>query len=621
VNVVVSDGTTTDEEEIQITVAEVNVAPVLTGIGNKSVAWNNLLSFTATATDADLPANTLTYSLVGTIPPGASITSAGVFTWTPTSAQIGSFTFKVKVTDNGSPNLYDDEEITITVGKRPTYITTTVSGSVQYSDPAPFTSKLYDVGNDPNYSNAAANISLWIPLSSMTVGYTITGQTLTGNAVTNGSGMATPNTMMINLAPNITPATYQVNSSFAGTALYGLSQDVDNLTVTKEDAILDYIGNELVATISSTNLTANIDLRVAVQDIDDGTRGDIRNAQVKLVFDGATVLDWTNLSTLVDPYTGVISKAVTKTLSGTSTAEIYDLQVYIRNYYTADVLTVPITVYVATGDFITGGGHIIPSASAGVLPSAPNSRTNFGFNVKYNKKGTSLQGKLNFVWRSGGRVYQAKSTATDALGVDISNDNAKTASFTSKCNVVDITDPNNPITIGPNLGGNRVMQVTMTDRGEPGNNDDIGFALWNGNTLVYSSQWTGTNTTNKLLAGGNLVVHSGFNVGGSGVIASSGNPRVVENISAPVIQSSLLNVQAYPNPAQSQFNIKLESSNTKDAISIIVYGMNGKVIETKQNLKAGQSLVLGGMYRPGIYVLEMIQGGQHKQLKLVKIPD
>jgi len=49
--------------------------------------------------------------------------------------------------------------------------------------------------------------------------------------------------------------------------------------------------------------------------------------------------------------------------------------------------------------------------------------------------------------------------------------------------------------------------------------------------------------------------------------------------------------------------------------------MNGKVIETRQNLKAGQSLVLGGMYRPGIYILEMIQGGQHKQLKLVKIPD
>ena len=33
-------------------------------------------SFTATATDSDLPANTLTYTLAGTVPTGASITAA-----------------------------------------------------------------------------------------------------------------------------------------------------------------------------------------------------------------------------------------------------------------------------------------------------------------------------------------------------------------------------------------------------------------------------------------------------------------------------------------------------------------------------------------------------------------
>jgi hypothetical protein len=82
-----------------------------------------------------------------------------------------------------------------------------------------------------------------------------------------------------------------------------------------------------------------------------------------------------------------------------------------------------------------------------------------------------------------------------------------------------------------------------------------------------------------------------------------------------------LDVKAYPNPAQSQFNIRLESSNTKDEISIIVYGINGKPVETRQHLKAGQTLTLGGLYRPGVYILEMIQGSQRKQLKLVKIPD
>src|SRR5262249_1669786 len=101
--VVCSDGSLTDSETITVTVSEANTAPVLGVIGNKSVAEQTLLSFTATATDADLPANTLTYSLVGA-PAGAGITaSGGGFTWTPTQAQgPGSYTFDVGVSD-GSP--------------------------------------------------------------------------------------------------------------------------------------------------------------------------------------------------------------------------------------------------------------------------------------------------------------------------------------------------------------------------------------------------------------------------------------------------------------------------------------------------------------------------------------
>ena len=68
-----------------------------------------LLTFTATATDADLPAQTLAFSLVGA-PAGASITSGGVFTWTPTEAQGGSdYTFTVQVCDNYTTPACDTE--------------------------------------------------------------------------------------------------------------------------------------------------------------------------------------------------------------------------------------------------------------------------------------------------------------------------------------------------------------------------------------------------------------------------------------------------------------------------------------------------------------------------------
>jgi len=76
-----------------------------------------LLSFTASATDADSPANTLTYSLTGMVPSGAAINSStGTLTWTPTEAQgPGNYNFTVKVTDSGTGNLTDEESITVTV--------------------------------------------------------------------------------------------------------------------------------------------------------------------------------------------------------------------------------------------------------------------------------------------------------------------------------------------------------------------------------------------------------------------------------------------------------------------------------------------------------------------------
>ena len=57
-------------------------------------------TFTASATDHDLPAQTLTFSLSGA-PAGATIGAAsGVFTWTPTEAQgPGVYTFDVVVSD------------------------------------------------------------------------------------------------------------------------------------------------------------------------------------------------------------------------------------------------------------------------------------------------------------------------------------------------------------------------------------------------------------------------------------------------------------------------------------------------------------------------------------------
>jgi len=67
--------------------------------------------------DADLPAQGLTYSLVGTLPSVATINpTSGAFSWPPTAAQAGQiYTITVRVTDDGSPAPHADQQFTVGV--------------------------------------------------------------------------------------------------------------------------------------------------------------------------------------------------------------------------------------------------------------------------------------------------------------------------------------------------------------------------------------------------------------------------------------------------------------------------------------------------------------------------
>ena len=89
----------TDSETIQITVNEVNQNPELGAIGDRTVNEGETLTFTIDATDADLPAQTLTFSKVSG-PEGLSVSATGQLTWTPTEAQGPSTnTVTVRVSD------------------------------------------------------------------------------------------------------------------------------------------------------------------------------------------------------------------------------------------------------------------------------------------------------------------------------------------------------------------------------------------------------------------------------------------------------------------------------------------------------------------------------------------
>ena len=219
---VTDDGTPArdDSETITVMLSEVNLPPVLDSIGNKSIDEQTELTFTATAIDPDLPANTLTFSLDAGAPAGASIDPAtGLFTWRPTEAQgPGSYPITVRVTDDGTGNFWDSESITVTVNDHVTNLGTL--GLVQRS------------GLDPSAGD------LWFRVETISAGI------LTAEAFFQGDG------------DSVQLAIYDANQTdppLATSALVDGSQRVDLAGVSAGEAFF----------VKVSGSHTNVDLRVA----------------------------------------------------------------------------------------------------------------------------------------------------------------------------------------------------------------------------------------------------------------------------------------------------------------------------------------------------------------------
>jgi hypothetical protein len=114
-DVVVSNTAGTATSQVARLTVRVNTAPVMGAVANQTVDELKLLTVQLSATDADVPANNLTFGLVSG-PSGLTVDGAGKVQWTPTEAQGPSTnTVKVKVTDDGVPSLSATNSFTVVV--------------------------------------------------------------------------------------------------------------------------------------------------------------------------------------------------------------------------------------------------------------------------------------------------------------------------------------------------------------------------------------------------------------------------------------------------------------------------------------------------------------------------
>jgi hypothetical protein len=431
---------------------------------------------------------------------------------------IGNYTIRQgSLTANSNYLITSFTNGTLTITPAPTTSTVTVTpDSQQYSDKVTFEATL-----------SPASINGQAPATSIT--FYVGSQNMGSCTLEVNNDSLSCKVEDIPLLENphgngqMSPGSKTVTAVFGGVnPNFTVNDATTLLQITREDARAYYTGDTFVSTGSSTSNTATVVLSATIKDItaedaaSDPDAGDIRNARVTFV-DRATN---TNIPGCIDLPVGLISASDTKVGTatcnwqaniGTSPSVTYNIGIIVNNYYTRNNTQddTVVTVSKDMSNFITGGGFIVNQNSAGICAGAMGSKTNFGFNVKYNKSRTNLQGNMNIIIRSsesctpgytGPRVYQIKTNAMQNLTVDSSK---KTATFTSKANIQDVTDPYNPIPIG----GNGTLRVTMKDNGEPGSFDKIGITFWNNDGgLWFSSNWDGSKTSEQTLGGGNLQV-------------------------------------------------------------------------------------------------------------------
>jgi hypothetical protein len=279
-----------------------------------------------------------------------------------------------------------------------------------------------------------------------------------------------------------------------------------------------YTGDAWAWTTGPNSSTATLTLSTTLKD--NGTpAGDLRAAKVTFYFvtDGklSPIPSAQNLPVgLVNVTDGTVgtASAIVQLNIGNNFAQSFRIAVGVTGGYKNDPLSLKSQEIVTvskpvTGGQMVGGGTLLNSTSSGLIKAQDNSPTLWDFNITYTKSGTNPKGKVEFTFTSYNKpdgtldnilhTYSVQSNAIASLAVSPPNKGKPgSATFSSKANVTDITNPSAPV----GVDSGTVLQITVTD----GSPDTLGITLQRkAGGLWYSSSWNGTKTT-ELTAGGNI---------------------------------------------------------------------------------------------------------------------
>ncbi len=188
VEVQVDDGTTTVTKAITVTVTDANDAPVITS-SSFNAAENQTSIGTVLATDADVPADTLTWSLTGG---GAD---SGAFTLSPTG--VLSFNTAPNFETPGDSNADNVYEVEVEVDDGTATVSKTITVTVTDANDAPvITSSTFNAAE--NQTSVGTVLATDADVPADTLGWSLTG----GGADSGAFTLSPTGVLSFNTAPN-----------------------------------------------------------------------------------------------------------------------------------------------------------------------------------------------------------------------------------------------------------------------------------------------------------------------------------------------------------------------------------------------------------------------------------
>jgi len=260
-----------------------------------------------------------------------------------------------------------------------------------------------------------------------------------------------------------------------------------------------------------------------------------------------------------------------------------------------------VVIYDPNGGNTYGGGYF--NSPAGALRSDPSvtGKASYGFAMNYFKNSTNPKGETQFEFKVGSFEF-------NALNFDYLVISNSMAQFKGT---------------GKIIGGQSGVGFTMTvtDGQLDGSGiDKIRMKIYNKNSgsIIYDNQFGASDAALPTQAVGvnSIIVVNAIN---SDLTRSNTTQKAEMEASGAEISNGF-DIIAFPNPSASNFTIKVNSNSSADKITLQVVDMYGRIIEAR-NVNANSPIRFGDRYNPGTYFVRILQGKEHKEIKLIKLSD